>query len=302
MVGIRFRSISARLLFTTIVLVVVLFGGLGIVIARKNAGAIQNALDLKIDSLTQLTAHVGQGYLENYNFQGLDRLIENVLRDPDSRFASFYNEENKLVSKDPEPENVDRLIVIERKIADAEERPLGTLKIGFSRAAVDENLRANLYLVTGGTLLAIALFIVGVIIVVRGITRPLVLCLADTERIAGGDLTVEPRSGRDDEVGRLMTALQQMVEKLRAVVGDVKQASDNVAAGSQELSSSAEEMSQGASRAGGVGRGGLGLDGGDGLEHPAERGQRAADREDRAEGGRGRARGGQGGRRRRSRR
>jgi methyl-accepting chemotaxis protein len=38
-----------------------------------------------------------------------------------------------------------------------------------------------------------------------------------------------------------------MVEKLRSVVGDVKTAADNVAAGSQELSSSSAGMSQGAS-------------------------------------------------------
>jgi methyl-accepting chemotaxis protein len=50
-----------------------------------------------------------------------------------------------------------------------------------------------------------------------------------------------------DELTDLNSAMQRMFEKFAAVVGEVKQASQKVAAGSQELSSSAGVMSQGAS-------------------------------------------------------
>src|SRR5574341_1046972 len=48
-----------------------------------------------------------------------------------------------------------------------------------------------------------------------------------------------------DETGQLLTAMKNMVEKLRSVVADVKTAADNVASGSQQLSSGSEQMSQG---------------------------------------------------------
>ncbi|RPI76968.1 MAG: methyl-accepting chemotaxis protein [Desulfobacteraceae bacterium] len=64
------------------------------------------------------------------------------------------------------------------------------------------------------------------------------------EEIANGDLTakIKERSEKDT----LGKALSNMVAKLQEVVGQVKIASDNVAAGSQQLSSGSEEMSQGA--------------------------------------------------------
>jgi len=64
------------------------------------------------------------------------------------------------------------------------------------------------------------------------------------EEIADGNLTVEvkERSAQD----KLMQALNVMIQRLGEVVTHVKSAADNVAAGSQGMSSSSEEMSQGA--------------------------------------------------------
>ncbi|MDH4161847.1 MAG: methyl-accepting chemotaxis protein [Nitrospirota bacterium] len=67
---------------------------------------------------------------------------------------------------------------------------------------------------------------------------------AMAEKIAAGDLNVKVNVLSDKDL--LGKSLLAMVEKLRAVVGDVKNAADNVASGSQQLSSGAEQMSQGA--------------------------------------------------------
>lgn len=64
------------------------------------------------------------------------------------------------------------------------------------------------------------------------------------ERIAGGDLTVEPQPLSAEDV--LGLALQDMVHRLRGVVADAAAAADSVSAGSQELSAGAEQLSQGA--------------------------------------------------------
>ncbi|GAB4529874.1 MAG: methyl-accepting chemotaxis protein [Roseibium sp.] len=64
------------------------------------------------------------------------------------------------------------------------------------------------------------------------------------DRIADGDLTVNPTPLSDKD--RLGIALQSMVERLRAVVGDAISASDNVSAGSQQLSAASEQIAQGA--------------------------------------------------------
>ncbi len=62
--------------------------------------------------------------------------------------------------------------------------------------------------------------------------------------IASGNLAVEPKPLSEKDV--LGLSLERMVEKLRDVVGEATNASENVSSGSQELSASAEELSQGA--------------------------------------------------------
>ena len=66
--------------------------------------------------------------------------------------------------------------------------------------------------------------------------------LADT--IARGDLTVDHQPLSDQD--KLGHALVSMVARLRGVVGDATLAAQNVAAGTQQLSSTADQVSQGA--------------------------------------------------------
>jgi methyl-accepting chemotaxis protein len=67
---------------------------------------------------------------------------------------------------------------------------------------------------------------------------------AIADRIADGDLTVEPKPLSDRDT--LGLALQRMVEKLRDVIAEAITSANNVSAGSQELSATAEQLSQGA--------------------------------------------------------
>jgi methyl-accepting chemotaxis protein len=66
--------------------------------------------------------------------------------------------------------------------------------------------------------------------------------VADT--IASGDLTADAQRLSDKDT--LGIALERMLERLRSVVNDALNATQNVASGSQELSASAEQLSQGA--------------------------------------------------------
>uniref|UniRef100_C6E1U7 Methyl-accepting chemotaxis sensory transducer n=1 Tax=Geobacter sp. (strain M21) TaxID=443144 RepID=C6E1U7_GEOSM len=94
---------------------------------------------------------------------------------------------------------------------------------------------------------AIALGILIAVFVTRSITIPLRNAVEVSNKLAEGDLTVVVTSENTDETGHLLSAMGNMVYKLREIVGEVQAATKNVAAGSQELSSSSEQMSQGAS-------------------------------------------------------
>ena len=99
------------------------------------------------------------------------------------------------------------------------------------------------------------------------------------QEIAGGNLavTAKERSGQDG----LMRALAAMVAKLTDVVNDVKDAADNVASGSQEMSSSSRANVPGGHRTGSISGRSLFIHGTDGVQHKAECRQCPADGADR---------------------
>ena len=80
----------------------------------------------------------------------------------------------------------------------------------------------------------------------RMITRPVSLALETATAMAGGDLSRDVRAPGKDEIGRMLSAMNDMIVRLRDVVFGVNGAVQNVASGSEELSATAETLSQGA--------------------------------------------------------
>ncbi len=135
-----------------------------------------------------------------------------------------------------------------------------------------------------GTALLVAILIS--LFTARGITRPLATAVDLVGKVATGDLTHKADLNSRDELGKMIAAingmvenlqksaavalaiaegnltvqatvlgekdalgqaLKQMLENLRSTVKDVASAADNVTSGSQEMSATAQQLSQGAS-------------------------------------------------------
>jgi methyl-accepting chemotaxis protein len=132
------------------------------------------------------------------------------------------------------------------------------------RAALDTHMQYNETLASKGTqdaltakarsttidltlgLLTTCLLIAVGLVVGRSITKPVDILKAAAERMASGDFKVSFDTQRKDEIGHLLTSMQTMVLKISEVVGDVRDASDNVSAGAEQIASSAQQLSQGA--------------------------------------------------------
>ncbi|MBI5826637.1 MAG: methyl-accepting chemotaxis protein [Deltaproteobacteria bacterium] len=96
------------------------------------------------------------------------------------------------------------------------------------------------------TIIAILIAAGLIILLTSMIARPLAVLTGVADRLSQGDLTAEIEVKGKDETGQLLSAMKNMVDKLRSVVTDVRTVSDNVASGSQELSSGAQQISHGA--------------------------------------------------------
>ncbi len=80
--------------------------------------------------------------------------------------------------------------------------------------------------------------------IIRSITKPLNEAVDTAEKIAAGDLTIRIDNTSNNETGQLLNAMKTMVEKLKGVIGDIKQASASVASGSEQLSAGSEEITR----------------------------------------------------------
>jgi methyl-accepting chemotaxis protein len=120
-------------------------------------------------------------------------------------------------------------------------------------AAVDEDElaadghRLALLLSAGGAALALVLVVLVLVVARRLVLDPLAAASAFAGRIADGDLTAELEVRSRDELGQLAGALNEMVRRLRAVVGTIRGASATVADACHALSSATEQAAQGAS-------------------------------------------------------
>ncbi|ALO16946.1 Ribose and galactose chemoreceptor protein [Salinivirga cyanobacteriivorans] len=96
-------------------------------------------------------------------------------------------------------------------------------------------------------LLAIGIFILINSSISRSISRGLNKGVQLAEEISRGNLDVRVDIDQKDEIGRLANALNSMAGKLREIVTDITNETENVASASHQISSSSQELSQGAS-------------------------------------------------------
>jgi methyl-accepting chemotaxis protein len=78
----------------------------------------------------------------------------------------------------------------------------------------------------------------------RIVISPLNDLVRSSQRIAEGDLTVQLDTQRRDEVGKVMSAMHQMVGKLSHIIGEVRSAADTISTASEHLSTATLEVSQ----------------------------------------------------------
>ena len=77
------------------------------------------------------------------------------------------------------------------------------------------------------------------------ISRGLNQAISVAQSLAAGDLTRDVEVTSRDEIGDLLTAFSDMVEKLRSIVTEAISASDNVSSGSQQMAATSEQLAQG---------------------------------------------------------
>lgn len=93
------------------------------------------------------------------------------------------------------------------------------------------------------TLLAVVLSVAVAFWIARRISDPLSEAVEFAERVAAGDLTAELRQAGTDEIGRLVATLNTMAAKLRELVGEVNQATTQLASAAEQIAAASGHIS-----------------------------------------------------------
>ena len=118
----------------------------------------------------------------------------------------------------------------------------------------EEDGRASIASATAARQVVISLAIVAFVLaiafawwVTRTITVPIAAAVNAATRLAEGDLTVHLEADGKDEVGQLMSAMQEMIARLTQIIGEVRTAADNLSNAAGQVSATAQSLSQSSS-------------------------------------------------------
>ncbi|EZP58143.1 methyl-accepting chemotaxis protein [Delftia sp. RIT313] len=108
----------------------------------------------------------------------------------------------------------------------------------------EKDYHLALYLLGGLAALAVVLGTVLAWAITRSITEPLRMAVSVVDTVAHGDLTANIVVQGRDEPAQLLSAMSSMNDKLREIMGRVRQSSDSIATGSSEIASGSLDLSQ----------------------------------------------------------
>ena len=109
----------------------------------------------------------------------------------------------------------------------------------------ETDVKEAVTLLGGAVLGALLIGVLAAWVITRQIVGPLKVALANSERVAGGDLTHDVVVSRRDELGALQGSMQRMTVNLRELIGGVRDRVQEIAGAADELSAVTEQTSAG---------------------------------------------------------
>jgi len=161
----------------------------------------------------------------------LHKDIKDYSRRNDATGAAMLLDAESKTMFDRSGAELDKLISMNQKAADA------------SAAAAESAYSVARNVLSGSLAIAVVLAVLAATYITRSITKPLNEALTVATNVAAGDLTGRIESQSNDEVGKLLHAMQGMQDGLVKVVTQVRNGSDSVSNASAEIAQGNNDLS-----------------------------------------------------------
>ncbi len=122
--------------------------------------------------------------------------------------------------------------------------------MGGAFRAVAANHAASIRAMTGIGIACFAALILLSVLLIRSLTGRVRRAVGVARQLSSGDLTVDVGSPGSDEIGQLLQALREMVDKLVETLGEARAGVETLSSASYQVSSSAQVVARGTSEQG----------------------------------------------------
>ncbi len=244
----KFDSLNKKLLVPTLLLVSVALCLLGVAMIFQQHRALQSSMESKANSTINFLEKVSATYITNYDLSALEGFVKELAKDADVNFVEFYDAEKKSITANAmkAPADTSNLLVYERNILDTEKKPIGFVKLGYNRSALDDNLRKGIVTVLSSTLLVLLVLAIGQTMIARGVTQTAQQILHSFDQLSSGqgDLTARIHVQSQDELGQIVVAFNKVMDQIQDLIKQVKRSADSVSSTAVQVSNSSGQMSE----------------------------------------------------------
>ncbi len=237
-----FNTVTKKILFPTIALVITILTCLGIFMINKNRDSIYELMKHKGHETAEFVSKIAIPQYENYDYLALENIVKNMAADPEVDFVMFYDDQKRPVtSTSVEPEDISSLMVFEHEIKGGT-TVYGHMKFGYNTKMMDKDITSSIYIVGVAIVITLLVLSIGIHLIVSSIVRPLKQLNSSFESQSEGDLSQETEVKSSDEIGQLNKSFNKTNLKLSGMIKNISQSSGNIANASKELATMAEDI------------------------------------------------------------
>ena len=243
-------KIGKKFFVPSLIFIVALFAILTVINVGINNALLKSQMEKRGNTMASYMAKTSVFYYTNYDLGALDGFVQEVIKEPDVVYAVFYDENKKpLTVTSRKPANVASLMNYNQEIKDETGKIIGFLSLGYSSKAIAAAVRKGVWIMLLTMTLALILLSIGITFSVRKfIIHPLGKAVAVANRLTEGDLTVGIEAGGRDEIGQLISAFKDMVEKLKIIMSQVSSVTTSVNASANDIAVSVDQQATVASQ------------------------------------------------------
>jgi methyl-accepting chemotaxis protein len=248
-IGNKFGAIGKKFLVPTLLISVLLLGGLGWFLRYSNNNTLRSTFDIRANAVADFICNFCSEYFLFFDFNDFENIRKAVLSDPDVEFFMIYNENGEpLIEEKSLPDDVSGLMVYEREIKGEGGTVFGSIKVAYTNDTLDDTQSRNsmvifISILVVSVLLSLSIMLLAYFFIIKRVNNTVFMLKNNT-----GDLTRRLVDTNSDELGELAKEFNGFVDNIHKIILAARNNIDEVTDASGTLDSTASDLKVGSDK------------------------------------------------------